>query len=224
MKHKHVSCSAARTVAFILMLSLLLPLCGCSDFYDMIGVGDFAWQVHQMLHPAQHCTVTFDHNDGSGIVEKRTVPTIKDVSERAPCLTKENLEHRGWSLTPYGEIFSGYPEEGMTLYAVWHDPTLTVYKDRIPEALREERVRIDVRGDPSVLEDRILYVEGGCKELTILSNGTEIENFSIYINGREEDLSLNITDLCFTFEGDCGIQTAMGIEEYTVAIDVSGQP
>lgn len=224
MKRNRTVRIAARGLILVLLLSLLLPLCSCAELWKDFDLGALAQKVHETLHPQQYMLVTFVWNDESQRSEERLVRKGTDICESAPAFTRFDMDLVGWSLSPSGELFHGAPQEGMKLYAIWEYENAVTYKTEIPETLEHARVVIDVRRGSRVLSGRKLSIGSTCKELIILSDGRDVDDFSITVSERSEDLSLRFTDLRFTSYSGHGIGASnYDTADYAVTVSVSGE-
>lgn len=171
---------------------------------------------------SKECSVTFDHNDGSGNVTVVKIPKGESIEEYAPVFIDGNQTIASWQ-TLEGKPFSGKVKKSIHLVGVWKDFEETVTKN-IPATVTEEFVRFDVANSDYVCESNTITIASSVKRLSIVSaSGTTLPSWNIVVADRKRDLYMELKDVSIA-PNACAID-AVNKETtipYTLHINVEG--
>lgn len=220
------------------LCAVLSVIMGCFFMFAGIGCKD------ENGDPMKKYEVTFDYNDGSGRTHVEQVPKGYTIDAYAPTVVEGNKEIVAWSLTDGGTHYSGEVTSDLTLLGVWQEHEVVEYKTSVPDTITDRFAQITLKAastdsgengengasdqstgaNVALLAGKTLRIGAGCISLTIVSDGTAVQELSILVNERTEDLFLYFNNFAYTSKAGCGLNARNDNANipYTLHLDLKG--
>ena len=183
-------------ILLLLMFFSMFMMVGCSGEDDASSKSNID---KDNIPPIVKYSVTFDYNDGSGRKDIIQIPEGYVIDRFAPDVVNGNSEIVGWCMEKSGtQKYLGKIEAEITLYGIWEQFEVTKYGSDFPETVSDRFVEIELDGDSHALSGRALHIAPACRCITIKSDGTIYDNFSIIVNSRNNAINLIFKDFSYT--------------------------